>query len=139
MVALEKVEGLLRLVHCPVAPGENCFSLRRKEIVLEAIATGSARNAHWNKGKLTGEKPPLRLRKIWAIRIHLQLASETRDLAMFNLAIDSKLRACDLTKLRVSDICLGSRVANRATVMQQKTQRLVKFEKTDQTRASSEA
>ncbi|MBB3261123.1 hypothetical protein F4827_006031 [Paraburkholderia bannensis] len=58
---------------------------------------------------------------------------------MFNLAIDSKLRACDLTKLRVSDVCLGSRVTNRATVMQQKTQRPVQFEITDQTPASSEA
>jgi integrase len=106
---------------------------------MEAIAIGIARHVPWNKGKLTGQKPPLKLREIWAIRIRLQLASKTRDLAMFNLAIDSKLRACDLTKLRVSDICLGSRVASRATVMQQKTQRPVQFELTEQTRTSAEA
>ena len=55
----------------------------------------------WNKGKLVGQKPPLKLREIWAIRIRLQLARRTRDLALFNLAIDSKLRACDLVCIRV--------------------------------------
>lgn len=90
----------------------------------------------WNKGKLTGQKPPLKLKEIWAIRIRLQLASVPRDLAMFNLAIDSKLRACDLTKLRVRDVCHGERVAPRATVLQQKTQRPVQFEVTEQTRDS---
>ena len=88
---------------------------------MEAIHVGSAQRVPWNKGKLTGQKPPLKLTEIWVIRIRLQLAGKTRDLALFNLAIDSKLRACDLTRLRVSDICLGSRVAARATVMQQKT------------------
>jgi integrase len=104
---------------------------------MEAIDVDGARRVPWNKGKLTGQKPPLKLREIWAIR--LQLAAKTRELAMFNLAIDSKLRACDLTRLRVSDICLGSRVSARATVMQQKTQRPVQFEITEQTRASAEA
>ena len=106
---------------------------------MEAIDIGSARHVPWNKGKLTGQKPPLKLREIWAIRIRLQLAGQTRELALFNLAIDSKLRACDLTRLRVSDICLGSRVAARATIMQQKTQRPVQFEITEQTRTSVEA
>ncbi|BCQ24066.1 tyrosine-type recombinase/integrase [Caballeronia sp. NK8] len=106
---------------------------------MEAIEVVGARRVPWNKGRLTGQKPPLKLKEIWAIRIRLQLAGKTRELAMFNLAIDSKLRACDLTKLRVSDICLGSRVAPRATVMQQKTQRPVQFEITEQTRASAEA
>jgi integrase len=106
---------------------------------MEAIDVGSARRVPWNKGKLTGQKPPLKRREIWAIRIRLQLAGKTRDLALFNLAIDSKLRACDLTRLRVSDICLGSRVAARATIMQQKTQRPVQFEITEQTRTSVEA
>ncbi len=72
----------------------------------------------WNKGKLLGQKPPLELKEIWAIRIRLQLGARTCDLAMFNLAIDSKLRARDLTKLRVRDSCLGFRVVPRATVMQ---------------------
>ncbi|WP_322095630.1 tyrosine-type recombinase/integrase [Paraburkholderia bannensis] len=103
------------------------------------IDVGGTQRVPWNKGKLTGQKPPLKLREIWAIRIRLQLSGSTRDLAMFNLAIDSKLRACDLTSLRVADICHGSRVAARATVMQQKTQRPVQFEITEQTRASVEA
>ena len=97
------------------------------------------RRAPWNKGKLTGQKPPLKLREIWAIRMRLQMASNTRELAMFNLAIDSKLRACDLTRLQVQDIRHGSNVAARATVMQQKTQRPVQFEITEQTRESVEA
>lgn len=62
------------------------------------------RREPWNKGKLTGQKPPLKLREIWAIRMRLQMASKIRELAMFNLAIDSKLRACDLTRLQVQDI-----------------------------------
>ncbi|CAB3783889.1 Tyrosine recombinase XerC [Paraburkholderia ultramafica] len=90
----------------------------------------------WNKGRLTGQKPPLKLREIWAIRVCLQLSSHVRDLAMFNLAIDSKRRACDLTKLRVRDVCHGEHVASRATIMQQKTQRPVQFEITEQTRES---
>jgi site-specific recombinase XerC len=93
----------------------------------------------WNKGKLTGQKPPLKLKDIWAIRVRLQFSSSVRDLAMFNLAIDSKLRACDLTKLRVRDVCHGESVASRATIMQQKTQRPVQFEITGQTRDSVEA
>jgi hypothetical protein len=66
---------------------------------MEAATVVSAARVPWNKCKLTGQKPPLKLKEIWAIRIRLQLAARTRDLAMFNLAIDSKLRACDLTKL----------------------------------------
>ncbi|PMS15734.1 integrase [Trinickia dabaoshanensis] len=93
----------------------------------------------WNKGTLTGQKPPLKLREIWAIRTRLQMASNVRELAMFNLAIDIKLRACDLTRLRVQDVRHRSQVASRATVMQQKTQRPVQFEITEQTRESLEA
>lgn len=84
---------------------------------MEAIGVGSARRVPWNEGRLTGQKSPLKLREIWAIRIRLQRAGKTRDLALFNLAIDSKLRGCDFTRLRVSDICLGSRVAARTTIM----------------------
>jgi len=105
---------------------------------MESIISTSVPHVPWNKGKLTGQKSPLKLKEIWAIRIRLQLAGKTRDLAMFNLAIDSKLRACDLTKLRVRDVCMGTRVAPRATVMQQKTQRPVQFEITEQTRESVE-
>ena len=88
----------------------------------------------WNKGKLVGQKAPLRLRDIWAIRIRLQIAERTRDLALFDLAIDSKLRACDLIRLRVRDVAHGEHVSPRAMVMQQKTLRPVQFEITEQTR-----
>jgi integrase len=90
----------------------------------------------WNKGKLVGQKSPLRLEEIWAIRIRLQLAERLRELALFNLAVDSKLRSCDLVKLRVRDVTRGDHVASRAIVMQQKTQRPVQFEITEQTRES---
>src|SRR6201997_789830 len=88
----------------------------------------------WNKGKLVGQKAPFKLKEIWAIRVRLQLASRHRDLALFNLAIDSKLRACHLVKLRVRDVCHAGTIASRAIVLQQKTQRPVKFEITDPTR-----
>jgi integrase len=90
----------------------------------------------WNKGKLTGQKAPLRLNEIYAIRVRLQLAHRTRDLALFNLAIDSKLRACDLLQLRVQDVTHGAQMASRTVVMQQKTKRPVQFEITEQTRTS---
>ena len=93
----------------------------------------------WNKGKLVGQKAPLRLRDIWAIRVRLQLAARVRDLALFDLAIDSKLRACDLTKLRLRDVAHGDHVSPRAIVMQQKSQRPVQFEITEQTRTALEA
>jgi len=92
------------------------------------------RREPWNKGKLVGQKAPLRLKDIWAIRIRLQLAERVRELAMFNLAVDSKLRSCDLVRLRVRDIPHGDRVAARAIIMQQKTHRPVQFEITEQTR-----
>lgn len=88
------------------------------------IGTTACRDP-WNKGKLVGQKLPLKLREIWAIRVRLQLSDRTRDLALFNLAIDSKLRACDLVKLRVRDISNGDFIAARTIVMQQKTQRPV--------------
>jgi integrase len=93
----------------------------------------------WNKGKLIGQKSPLKLKEIWAIRIRLQMAGNTRELALFNLAIDSKLRGCDLVKLRVCDVSQGNRVSSRAIVMQQKTHRPVQFEITEQTRESLES
>ncbi len=90
----------------------------------------------WNKGKLVGQKPPLKLKEIWAIRIRLQLSTRIRDLALFNLAIDSKLRSCDLVKIRVRDISHGNTIASRAMIMQQKTNQPVRFEITEQTRDS---
>ena len=93
----------------------------------------------WNKGKLIGQKAPLELKEIWAIRIRLQLARKTRDLALFNLGLDSKLRGCDLVALRVCDIAQGGRVGSRAIVMQRKTRRPVQFELTEQTREGVQA
>jgi len=93
----------------------------------------------WNKGKLIGQKPPLRLKHIWGIRVRLELTSKTRDLALFNLAIDSKLRACDLVKIKVSDITNCGQLLPRAIVMQQKTNRPVQFEITEQSRESIQA
>jgi integrase len=90
----------------------------------------------WNKGKLVGQKTPLKIKDIWAIRVRLQISNRVRDLALFNLAIDSKLRACDLVKLRVRDVSHGGRVSARAIVMQQKTHRPVQFEITEVTRDS---
>ena len=88
----------------------------------------------WNKGKLIGQKPPLKLKDIWAIRIHLQNTHQVRDLAMFNLAIDSKLRGCDLVNLRVRDVMHGSQILPRTMIVQRKTQHPVQFELTEPTR-----
>ena len=88
----------------------------------------------WNKGKLIGQKPPLKPKDIWAIRIYLQNKHQIRDLAMFNLAIDSKLRGCDLVNLKVRDITHGNQILARAMVVQRKTQRPVQFELTEPTR-----
>ena len=90
----------------------------------------------WNKGKLVGQKAPFKLKEVWAIRVWLQLEHRTRELALFDLGLDSKLRSCDLVKLRVRDVCHGDRVAPRATVMQQKTSRPVQFEITESTRSA---
>ena len=97
------------------------------------------RRGPWNKGKLVGQKAPLKVKDIWAIRVRLQIQTRTRDLALFDLGIDSKLRGCDLVKLRVRDVCHGDRVASRAIVLQQKTQRPVQFEITPSTREAVEA
>ena len=90
----------------------------------------------WNKGKLIGQKLPLTQQEIWSIRLQLTVAGRSRDLALFNLAIDSKLRACDLLKLRLSDVAKGSEINSRAAIVQQKTGRPVRFELTTKTRAS---
>jgi integrase len=88
----------------------------------------------WNRGKLIGQKPPLTLKQAWAIRMRLPMDQRVRDLALFNLAIDSKLRGCDLVRLRVRDVVHGDQVVSRATVMQRKTGQPARFEVTEQTR-----
>ena len=97
------------------------------------------RREAWNKGKLVGQKPPLKPKEIWAIRINLQNAHAARDLAMFNLAIDSKLRGCDLVNLHVRDVTHGNQILPRAMVIQRKTERPVQFELTEPTRTALSA
>jgi integrase len=93
-----------------------------------------AKRLPWNKGKLTGAKPPLRPKHVWSIRTKLQIEGRTSDLAMFNLAIDSKLRGCDVVAIRVEDVAAGGYAADRATIRQKKTGRPVRFELSEQTR-----
>ena len=102
-------------------------------------AQASPRTQHrepWNKGKLIGAKPPLRSKHVWSIRTKLQVEGQTRDLAMFNLAIDSKLRGCDVVALKVEDVAPSGYTLDRATVRQKKTGQPVRFEMTEQTRQS---
>ena len=101
---------------------------------IQACLLKSPTRTPWNKGKLIGAKPPLRPKHVWSIKTHLMIERRTRDLAMFNLAIDSKLRGCDVVALKVEDIAPGGYTIARATVRQRKTGRPVKFELTDQTR-----
>ena len=96
--------------------------------------TTSPRRTPWNKGKLICAKPPLRPNQVWLIRTRLLIERRARDLALFNLAIDSKLRGCDVVALKVEDVAPNSYALHRATVRQRKTGRPVKFELTDQTR-----
>ena len=85
---------------------------------------GTAGNAihrePWNKGKLVGQKAPFKLKDIWALRVRLHMEGRVRELALFNLGIDSKLRGCDLVSLKVRDVCHGDQVATRAIVVQQR-------------------
>jgi hypothetical protein len=101
---------------------------------MDLATCNSVAKLPWNKGKIVGQKTPFKLKEIWAIRVRLLLADRRRELALFNLAIDSKLRACDLVKLKVRDVCHGQTVASRTIVLQQKTQRPVQFEFTEPTR-----
>ena len=90
----------------------------------------------WNKDKLVGQKAPLKLKEIWSIRIRLELSHRVRELALFNLAIDSKLRTCDLVKLKLRDISHGNQITSRAIILQQKTGKPVHFEIMESTRKS---
>ena len=96
--------------------------------------SGCLKRTAWNKGKLIGAKPPLRPKHVWSIRTKLQIEGRTRDLAMFNLAIDSKLRGCDVVAVKVDDIAPHGHAVDRATVRQKKTGIPVRFEITEQTR-----
>ena len=97
-------------------------------------ASPKPKRVAWNKGKVAGAKPPLRPKHVWSIRTKLQIGGRARDLAMFILAIDSKLRGCDVVVIRVEDVAAGGYTADRATVRQKKTGRPVRFELSEQTR-----
>jgi integrase len=99
----------------------------------DSVPTSSKRTP-WNKGKVIGPKPPLRPKHVWSIRTKLQIDGRPRDLAMFNLAIDSKLRGCDVVALKVEDVAPSGYAVDRATVRQRKTGQPVRFELTEQTR-----
>lgn len=92
------------------------------------------RNKAWNKGRIIGQKRPLLPKQVWAIRARLELAGYLRDLALFNVAIDSKLRGCDLVKLGVADLVKDDRVRERVSIIQSKTKKPVQFELTENTR-----
>lgn len=93
----------------------------------------------WNKGKLSGSKPPLLPKHVWAIRTRLHMLGKRRDLALFNLAIDSKLRGCDLVRLRITDVAPRGYAVDRASIRQRKTCQPVKFEITEQTKLAIDA
>jgi hypothetical protein len=97
-------------------------------------SVNSVRRDPWNKGKIVGQMAPFKVKDIWALRVRLQMEARVRELALFNLGIDSKLRGCDLVSLKVRDVCHGDQVASRAVVKQHKTQRPVQFEITQVSR-----
>jgi integrase len=104
---------------------------------MQTPITDGRENSHrspWNKGKLIGSKPPIRTKNVWSIRTKLQVERRIRDLAMFNLAIDSKLRSCDVVSLKVEDVAPQGVAVDRATIRQRKTGHPVRFELSEQTR-----
>jgi len=101
---------------------------------MQLLTYESQKHIPWNKGKLLGQKSPLKPKDIWAIRVRIQMSGNTRNLALFNLALDSKLRGCDLVKLKLSDIAPTGEIGKRAKIIQQKTKHPVQFEITKQTK-----
>lgn len=106
------------------------------EIISETPVRSDGRTRRITGGKLTGQKPALKTKEVWSIRARLELRARVRDLALFNLAIDSKLRGCDLVSLKVEDVAAGGEVKSRGIIIQKKTHRPVQFEITPQTRAA---
>ena len=100
----------------------------------EIAAAAALKRIPWNKDKLVGPRPPLQQKHVWAIRTRLQIERQVRELALFNLAIDSKLRGCDLVAIRVDDVAPNGYAIERTSVRQRKTGRPVRFELTEQTR-----
>ena len=100
------------------------------------LPTIRLRRPAWNRGRIVGQKRPLLPKHVWAIRVRLEIANRVRDLALFNTAIDSKLRGCDLVKLKVADVFAAGQVKERASITQSKTRQPVRFEITEGTRKS---
>ena len=118
-----------------IRAGEGAVGSEETTMLDSSLPSAPRRNP-WHKGRLIGQKRPLKPKDVWSIRVRLQLERRVRNLALFNLAIDIKLRGCDLVQLQVDDVCVGGRVGDRATVIQRKTGRPVQFEVTEQTRAA---
>lgn len=106
------------------------------ELTYDRKEAGPGRLRRLPVGKLTGQKPAFKMKEVWAIRFHLQMARNTRELALFDLAIDSKLRGCDLVRLKVADVAAAGEVKSRAAIIQKRTGRPVQFEITEQTRVA---
>jgi len=106
------------------------------EFIAETPVRSGVRPRRMTGGKLTGQKPALKMKEVWSIRARLELRKLVRDLALFNLAIDSKLRGCDLVRIKIDDVAAGGEVKARAIIVQKKTGRPVQFEITEQTRAA---
>ena len=117
------------------AMGRSAADRRNCHARLEPPAIRVCRPA-WNRGRIVGQKRPLLPKHVWAIRVRLELADRARDLALFNLAIDSKLRGCDLVRLRVADVYAAGQVKERTSIIQSKTRQPVRFEITEGTRKS---
>jgi hypothetical protein len=106
------------------------------EVKRSGAGPGKARPRRLTAGKLTGQKPALKMKEVWSIRTRLELEGDVRNLVLFNLAIDSKLRGCDLVRLKVGDVAAGGHVKSRSVIIQKKTGRPVQFEITENTRRS---
>jgi len=112
---------------------------REKPLTIPNLPAIRPKKKSWNKGRIVGQKRPLKPKHVWAIRTRLELSGNKRDLALFNLAIDSKLRGCDLVSLKVSDVFTSDQVKERTSIVQRKTQKSVQFEITETTRDSLDA
>jgi site-specific recombinase XerC len=128
------------VLQCRVGEAEDVAGLadRRKAMSIESLPALRPSRAAWNKERIIGQKRPLLPKHVWAIRVRLEMADNKRDLALFNMAVDSKLRGCDLVCLKVNDVYAAGRVKERASVTQSKTRKPVRFEITETTRLSVE-
>jgi site-specific recombinase XerC len=128
------------VLQCPVGEAEDVAGLadRRKAMSIETLPALRPTRVPWNKGRIIGQKRPLLPKLVWSIRVRLEMTDNKRDLALFNMAVDSKLRGCDLVCLKVNDVYAAGRVKERASVTQSKTRKPVRFEITETTRLSVE-